>query len=83
MTVSTGGERFRLEGLYVRVPGSSRQESWLEAQEYELRATSTGEIVKVFVSLATTFAGRLHGMRSAEKRRRLLAGSGQCQAGGQ
>ncbi|WP_433446769.1 IS607 family transposase [Streptomyces sp. CA-142005] len=147
--------RPRLELLYVRVSGSSDQESSLEAQEAELRATSTGEIVKVvkdrgsglkenrpglnrvlamvsdrsvtvvrvthedrlarfgvgwlkrlfavygvtvevlhpkklggrdelledFVSLVTTFAGRLYGMRSAENRRRLLAESGQC--GGQ
>ncbi|MFE9694752.1 recombinase family protein [Micromonospora sp. NPDC005806] len=153
--MSTGGERVRLEGLYVRVSGSSGQESSLEAQESELRATSSGVIVKVFrdrasglredrpglngllravadgsvtvvrvthehrlarfgvgwlkhllavhgvtlevlhpnklggreelledfVSLVTTFAGRLYGMRSAENRRRLLAESRQCQAG--
>ncbi|MFU8854495.1 IS607 family transposase [Micromonospora sp. SL1-18] len=156
MKVSSVGVRVRLEGLYVRVSGSSGQESSLEAQERELRATSAGEIVKVFrdrssglredrpgldallravadgsvtvvrvthedrlarfgvgwlkqllavhgatldvlhstkcggreelvedfVSLVTTFAGRLYGMRSAENRRRLLAESGQCQAGG-
>jgi predicted site-specific integrase-resolvase len=39
--------RPRLELLYVRVSGSSGQESSLEAQEIELRGTSTGEIVKV------------------------------------
>ncbi|MDT0470340.1 recombinase family protein, partial [Streptomyces gibsoniae] len=39
--------RPRLELLYVRVSGSSGQESSLEAQEAELRATSTGEVVKV------------------------------------
>ena len=39
--------RPRLELLYVRVSGSSGQESSLDAQEDELRATSTGEIVKV------------------------------------
>jgi putative resolvase len=85
MKVSTsGGGRVRLEGLYVRVSGSTGQESSLEAQEYELRATSTGEIVKVFRdrALVTTFAGRLYGMRSAQNRCRLLAESGQCQAGG-
>ncbi|MEU6370401.1 IS607 family transposase [Streptomyces sp. NPDC046931] len=144
--------RSRLELLYVRVSGSSGQEFSLEAQEAELRATSTGEIVKVvedrgsglkenrpglnrvlamvsdgsvsvvrvthedrlarfgvgwlkrlfavygvtvevlhpkklggrdelledFVCLATTFAGRLYGMRSADNRRRLLTESGQC-----
>ncbi|MDT0546535.1 MULTISPECIES: IS607 family transposase [Streptomyces] len=144
--------RPRREVLYVRVSGSSGQESALEAQEEELRATSTGAIVKVvrdrgsglrenrpglnrllamvsdgtvtvvrvthedrlarfgvgwlkrlfavygvtveilhpkklggrdelledFVSLVTTFAGRLYGMRSAENRKRLLAESGQC-----
>ncbi|MEU1600467.1 recombinase family protein [Streptomyces sp. NPDC005708] len=48
MKVSTGGERVRLEGLYVRVSGSHELESSLQAQEKELRATSTGEIVKVF-----------------------------------
>jgi excisionase family DNA binding protein len=147
--------RPRREVLYVRVSGSSGQESSLAAQEEELRAASTGEVVKVvkvvedrgsglrenrpglnrvlamvsdgsvtvvrvmhedrlarfgvgwlkrlfavygvtvevlhpsrlggrdelledFVSLVTTFAGRLYGMRSAENRRRLLAESGQC-----
>lgn len=144
--------RPRLELLYARVSGSSGQESSLEAQEEELRATSTGTVVKVvkdrasglkenrpglnrvlamvsdgsvsvvrvthedrlarfgvgwlkrlfavygvtlevlhpkklggrdelledFVSLVTTFAGRLYGMRSANNRRRLLAESGQC-----
>ncbi|MGI5144538.1 MULTISPECIES: IS607 family transposase [unclassified Streptomyces] len=154
MKVFTGGERVRLEGLYVRVSGSHGQESSLQAQEKELQATSTGEVVKVFrdrasglredrsalsrllravadgsvtvvrvthedrlarfgvgwlthllsvhgaslevvhpktlggrdelledfVSLVTTFAGRLYGMRSAENRRRLLAESGQCNA---
>ena len=39
--------RPRREPLYVRVSGSSGQESSLDAQESELRATSTGEIVKV------------------------------------
>lgn len=156
LKVSTGGERVRLEGLYVRVCGASGQESSLEAQEEELRATSSGEVVTVlrdrasglredrpglnrllravadgsitgvrvthedrlarfgvswlrhllalhgatlevlhpkklggreellqdFVSLVTTFAGRLYGMRSADNRRRLLAESGQCQDGG-
>ncbi|WP_404782013.1 recombinase family protein [Streptomyces pristinaespiralis] len=136
----------------MRISGSSGQEPSLAAQEEELRATSTGEVVKVvkdrgsglrenrpglnrvlamvsdgsvgvarvthedrlarfgvgwlkrlfavygvtlevlhpkksggrdelledFVSLATTFAGRLYGMRSAESRKRLPAESGQC-----
>ena len=148
----SSSSRPRLELLYVRVSGSSGQESSLEAQATELRATSMGEIVKVvkdrgsglkenrpglnrvlamvsdgsvtvvrvthedrlarfgvgwlkrlfavygvtvevlhpkklggrdelledFVSLVTTFAGRLYGMRSAENRKRLLAESGQC-----
>ncbi|RAG80315.1 IS607 family transposase [Streptacidiphilus pinicola] len=146
-------QRPRLEVLYVRVSGSSGQESSLLAQEEELRATATGKVVKVvkdrgsglredrpglnrliamvsdgsvtvvrvthedrlarfgvgwlkrlfsvygvsvevlhpkksggrdelledFVSLVTTFAGRLYGMRSAEARKRLLAETGQCQ----
>jgi predicted site-specific integrase-resolvase len=151
VTAGDGGDRIRLEGLYVRVSGSAGQESCLEAQETELRSTSSGEVVKVFrdrasglredrpglgkllqavadgsvtvvrvthedrlarfgvgwlkrlfavygatlevshpkktggreelledfVSLVTTFAGRLYGMRSTETRRRLLAESGQ------
>ncbi|MFJ9370140.1 IS607 family transposase [Nocardia sp. NPDC101769] len=150
-----GAPRVRLEGLYVRVSGSSGQESSVAAQEAELRATATGEVVGVFkdrasglrenrpglnrllaavadgsvtvvrvthedrlarfgvgwltrlfqvygaelevlhpkrsggreelledfVSLVTTFAGRLYGMRSAAARARLLAESGQCPAG--
>jgi predicted site-specific integrase-resolvase len=148
----TGSQRPRLEVLYVRVSGSSGRESSLLAQEEELRATATGDVVKVikdrgsglrenrpglnrliamvsdgsvtvvrvthedrlarfgvgwlrrlfsvygvsvevlhpkqsggreelledFVSLVTTFAGRLYGMRSAEARQRLLAETGQC-----
>jgi excisionase family DNA binding protein len=147
----SGSSRPRLELLYVRVSGSSGQESSLAAQEEELRATAAGTVVKVirdrgsglrenrpglnrvlamvsggsvtvvrvthedrlarfgvgwlkrllavygvtlevlhpkksggrdellddFVSLVTTFAGRLYGMRSAEARRRLLAEAGQ------
>jgi excisionase family DNA binding protein len=41
-------ERPRLEGLYVRVSGTTGQESSLEAQEAELRATTTGMVVRVF-----------------------------------
>jgi putative resolvase len=144
-------DRARIEGLYVRVSGTTGQESSLEAQEAELRATATGPVARVFrdrasglredrpglerllaaaadgevtvvrvthedrlarvgagwlrrllaahgatvevlhpkaqggreelledfVSLVTTFAGRLYGMRSAAARRRLLAESGQ------
>ncbi|MEU6447324.1 IS607 family transposase [Streptomyces sp. NPDC046979] len=36
------------------------------------------ELLEDFVSLVTTFAGRLYGMRSADNRRRLLTESGQC-----
>jgi putative resolvase len=36
------------------------------------------ELLEDFVSLVTTFAGRLYGMRSADNRRRLLSESGQC-----
>jgi excisionase family DNA binding protein len=156
MKVSFGDAgRVRLEALYVRVSGSSGQESSLDAQEKELRAASSGEVVRVFkdrssglredrpglnrllqlvadgsvtvvrvthedrlarfgvgwlkrlfavhgvtlevlhpkksggrdelledfISLVTTFAGRLYGMRSAEARKRLLSDSGQCPAG--
>jgi putative resolvase len=147
--------RLRREVLYVRVSGSDGQETSLLAQEDELRATSTGEVVRVlkdrgsglredrpglnrllalvadgsvtvvrvthedrlarfgvgwlrrlfdvygvtvevlhpkkpggrgelledFVSLVTTFAGRLYGMRSADARRRLLTETGQCADG--
>ncbi|MFC5954552.1 IS607 family transposase [Streptomyces pratens] len=40
--------RPRQEVLYVRVSGSNGQESSLAAQEEELRATASGEVVKVF-----------------------------------
>ncbi|MGW0207442.1 IS607 family transposase [Streptomyces sp. NPDC003233] len=157
MNVSDPIDRVRLEGLYVRVSGSSGRESSLTAQEQELRATATGEVVKVFrdrssgpredrpglnrllqmitdgsvtvarmthedrlarfgvgwlkrlfavygvelevlhhkklggreelledfVSLVTTFAGRLYGMRSTETKRRLLTESGQCPSSGE
>jgi excisionase family DNA binding protein len=48
MKVTSSSERVRLEALYVRVSGSSGQESSLETQEKELRATSDGEVVRVF-----------------------------------
>jgi predicted site-specific integrase-resolvase len=38
----------RREALYVRVSGTTGQESSLAAQEAELRATSSGEVVGVF-----------------------------------
>ncbi|MFC4006100.1 hypothetical protein ACFOY2_02630 [Nonomuraea purpurea] len=41
------------------------------------------ELLEDFVSLVTTFAARLYGMRSAQARRRLLAESGQCANDGQ
>ncbi len=146
----------RMEGLYVRVSGTTGQESSLDAQEAELRATATGTVARVFrdrasglredrpglekllaavaegqvtvvrvthedrlarfgagwlrrllavhgatvevlhpkaqggreelledfVSLVTTFAGRLYGMRSAAARRRLLAESDRPPPGG-
>ncbi|MFC9646802.1 IS607 family transposase [Streptomyces mirabilis] len=149
--------RPRWEVVYVRVSGSLGQESSLATQDEELRATSTGEVVKVvrdrgsgprknrpglnrvlamdadgsvsvvrvthedrlarfgvgwlkrlftvygvtlevlhpkksggrdelledFVSLVTTFAGRLYGMRSAKAHKRLLAETGQCSNGEQ
>jgi excisionase family DNA binding protein len=49
MKVTAGGsERVRLEGLYLRVSGSTGPESSLAAQEAELRATSTGQAARVF-----------------------------------
>lgn len=48
MRVTPGGERLRLEGLYVRVSGAAGQESSLAAQEAELRAVSAGEVARVF-----------------------------------
>jgi putative resolvase len=42
------------------------------------RSGGREELLEDFISLVTTFAGRLYGMRSAEARRRLLAESGQC-----
>lgn len=46
-----GGERAgrpRLEGLYVRVSGTTGQESSLDAQEAGLRAAATGTVARVF-----------------------------------
>jgi predicted site-specific integrase-resolvase len=40
------------------------------------------ELLDGAISLVTTFAGRLHGMRSAGSRSRLLAESRQCPDGG-
>jgi putative resolvase len=48
MKVTSSADRVHLEALYVRVSGSSGQESSLDAQEKELRSTSSGEIVRVF-----------------------------------
>jgi putative resolvase len=46
--VTPGGERLRLEGLYVRVSGATGPELSLAAQEAELRGTSAGEVAGVF-----------------------------------
>lgn len=43
----SAASRPRLELLYVRVSGTNGQDSALGAQEEELRATSSGEVVKV------------------------------------
>jgi predicted site-specific integrase-resolvase len=43
-----GTDRPRLEGLYVRVSGTTGQESALEAQEAGLRATAAGTAARVF-----------------------------------
>ena len=40
------------------------------------------ELLEDFISLVTTFAGRLYGMRSAAARKRLLAESDRCPPGG-
>jgi putative resolvase len=154
---ASSASRPRREALCVRVPGSPGLESSPAVQEEELRATSTGEVVKVvkdrgsglrenrpgldrvlamvsdgsvsvvrvthesrlarfgagwlerlsaaygvvtlevldpkksgsrdelledFASLVATFAGRLYGMRSAEARGRLPAGTGRCAGSG-
>jgi predicted site-specific integrase-resolvase len=49
---------------------------------YPKKLGGRDELLEDFVSLVTTFAGRLYGMRSAGNRRRLLAESGQCAASG-
>src|SRR5215471_7702785 len=41
-------QRPRREALYVRVSGSTGQESSLVAQEQQLRASATAEVVAVF-----------------------------------
>jgi predicted site-specific integrase-resolvase len=46
-------DRPRREALYVRVSGSTGQESSLVAQEAELRATAAGEVVAVFKDRAS------------------------------
>ncbi|QHY95323.1 hypothetical protein SSPS47_09320 [Streptomyces sp. S4.7] len=45
---------------------------------YPKKSGGRDELLEDFVSLVTTFAGRLYGMRSAEARERLLAETGQC-----
>jgi predicted site-specific integrase-resolvase len=46
-------KRRRREALYVRVSGAAGQESSLVAQERELRASATGEVVAVFKDRAS------------------------------
>ena len=43
----------RLEALYVRVSGTTEQESSLAAQEAELRESATGQVVAVFKDRAS------------------------------
>ncbi len=51
-------------GLYVRVSGSSGQESSLAAQEAELQAASEGELVCVFKDRASGLNERRPGLRA-------------------
>ena len=53
MGVEAAPVRPRVEGLYVRVSGSSGQETSLDAQEAELRATTTGSGLIVFKDLSS------------------------------
>lgn len=48
MGKQTPGRTQRREALYVRVSGSTGQESSLEAQERELRGSSTGLVIAVY-----------------------------------
>jgi excisionase family DNA binding protein len=43
----------RREALYVRVSGTTGHQSWLVAQEEQLRATATAEVVAVFKDKAS------------------------------
>jgi putative resolvase len=60
--VARGGERIRLEGLYVRVSGAAGQQSSLAAQEAELCATSAGELARVFGDWASGLRERRPGL---------------------
>jgi excisionase family DNA binding protein len=65
-----GGEqvRERREALYVRVSGSTGQESSLSAQEAELRASAAGEVVAVFRDRASGMRERRPGLDRLLKR---------------
>ncbi|MHB8323903.1 MAG: IS607 family transposase [Candidatus Dormibacteria bacterium] len=52
----------RREALYVRVSGTPGQESSMAAQEEELRASSTGEVVGVFRNRASGLRGHRPGL---------------------
>jgi putative resolvase len=52
----------RAEALYVRVSGSTGQESSLAAQEAELRATASGPVVAVFRDRASGLRERRPGL---------------------
>ena len=59
----------RREALYVRMSGSKGQETSLVAQEEQLRATSSGEVVRVFSDCASGLNEKRPGLR------RLLQGA--------
>jgi predicted site-specific integrase-resolvase len=65
-----GGEqvRERREALYVRVSGTTGQESSLGAQEAELRASASGEVVAVFRDRASGMRERRPGLDRLIKR---------------
>jgi len=60
---TTGEQPAGREALYVRVSGSTGQETSLHAQEEELRQAASGEVVKVYKDRASGLSERRPGLR--------------------
>ena len=61
-TPETAPEKPRVEAWYIRVSGSTGQETSLDTQEHELRSTSSGELFRIYRDKASGLNERRAGL---------------------